>query len=456
MENDRSWIPFEAIVNSSLILSSGSEDGRAPGDATTREEMTEIRGPRVGSAFLVTVPFESSRWNDMYCHTYVVTAGHCAYDSHFSPRDLIMEGNWMGGQGGSYTLLPKEDWRLTRHENLRNGEDWVDLACQRYRGPSYSGHIIGKSTYAVSVDDLIDLERVDYDSHPPLGIETVTVGLLSHISNSDRIEPAMLFGRLAVAPLGPIQGRYGRQESLLLVESNAAQGMSGAPVFVKAGERGSDVCLLGVHVGHFLDRSHGQGNEFGFAQHSRIGLVAPAARLHDLLYSADLVAERRMVEEEVEGASWRFLDPRHRQRFGVSIVSEQFHDLAIYGHIHPLFEERYLFINPSKLDGVGDWWNRVTVGHLEKVNVVRSLVTRYLGAVTWRGDRASGGGLLADGTVFDVEDFVNASGRIEALIVDFGDSLGPSARQSREDKCTALADHYGWVCISLLADERVG
>lgn len=453
--NDGTWIPYEDVINSSVMLSLESRDQRERNEFDAASDSSPAGTTRVGSAFLVTIPFTARNYADSYTHSYIVTAAHCAFGANYSPMNLIEEGNWMGGQGGSSYRLPKDDWRLTKQEDLRDGEDRVDLAFQRYRGPSYSGFIIGKATCAIPIGDLVDIERHEYDSHPPLGLETATVGLLSHFNYSDRIEPAMLFGRLVLAPTGPVLGRNEEYESLFFVESSAAQGMSGAPVFARTGDPDRDAQLIGVHVGHYLIDGNTQARQIGFTQDSRIGLVVPISRLHDMLYSPEQVADREQVEAEVISSPWRFLDRRHRERTGISCMPEYYSNMTDYEDEHPLLEDNYLFINPSETSGQSDWWNQTSVGILASIPAVRHYVESYFGEVTWRGNSASGNGRLTDGTPFYTVGHVNGTNRLEALTVGFEEDAGPSPSESRENCCRALADQFGWICISSLADERI-
>ena len=126
-----------------------------------------------------------------------------------------------------------------------------------------------------------------------------------------------------------------------------------------------------------------------------------------------------------------------------------------YEDDYSLLEDRYLFINPSQTRGQHDWWNQTSVGNLDSISIVRGGVDTFIGRVDWRGNSASGNGRQADGTPFYTVGHVNETNGLEALIVVFEEGAGPSTSDSRENCCRALADQFGWICISSLADERI-
>ena len=116
-------------------------------------------------------------------------------------------------------------------DELGPKEDWVDLAVRPLTGGLYSGAVIGRAVRAVELKNLLDIRRESYGEYAPIGLETVTVGLLEFVPGSNQeVEPMAHFGRLAMAPLSPVAGSWGRMEAYL-VENSASAGMSGAPVF---------------------------------------------------------------------------------------------------------------------------------------------------------------------------------------------------------------------------------
>ena len=312
---------------------------------------------RVGTGFICTVPFdEPADGDNSYVHAYATTALHCVMDmASLQLRKVAVEFRWMGSQGGARVDLGNDEWTFMSPGDLPDGEDWVDLAViPMSRG--YTGIVIGRALGAISIDRFI---AEDAEWNMQIGSPVATIGLFNFYSGTERaLESIARFGKIAMLPDHPVRGANDRSMRTYFVESHAAEGMSGAPVFLDENER--DPSLLGVHIGHAP--SFNGTSKIGDSQlsHSGVALVAPAYLLRRLLNSEHLVEKRRETEEECSRAPWKFLDRRHRERRGVAFKEETFADEHDYLDEHPKVFA-YLFLKPgpqaSFVKHESDSWN---------------------------------------------------------------------------------------------------
>lgn len=153
--------------------------------------------------------------------------------------------------------LDPNDWSTIKFDELSQDDDWVDepwidVAVQRLKSGLYSDQVVGRSIRAIRSDQFLTFRRDLYSDVAPIGMPTLTVGLLQFVPGDPmRLEPMAHFGRLAMVPVGTVEGSWG-QMAAYLVGSSASQGMSGAHVFAQL-ENG-EYRLLGIHVGHFKER----------------------------------------------------------------------------------------------------------------------------------------------------------------------------------------------------------
>lgn len=286
-------------------------------------------GDRLATAFVITLPLTAPVYGAMYEHAYLITAKHCVIDTATQkPREhLRVEYPWMGEQGlAKHPIRTK--WSYLPFEDLQPDEWNLDLAVGTLFGSGFTGNQIGESLIAIPLSDVIE-----HRSTKLLGQETVTAGLFAHShGDEDLIEPVLRFGRVAGVPRTVVESGLGRAEAVL-VECHAAEGMSGSPVFVRNDSGHFD--LLGIHVGHFTNRTpltntqHPGGNHeiavnFSSRTHAGIAIVTPAWRIRELLNSPNVVEHRNSVEDEVRDFPWRFRDRRHRATRGV-VLSRAFY-----------------------------------------------------------------------------------------------------------------------------------
>lgn len=416
--------------------------------------LSDAQGQRRATGFIVTVPFEELIDGRMYLHAYLVTAKHCTTTKMGERWPLIAECSWMGEQGMMRLELDSESWDSMPIDELGPKEDWVDLAVRPLTGGLYSGAVIGRAVRAVELKNLLDIRRESYGEYAPIGLETVTVGLLQFVPGSNQeVEPMAHFGRLAMVPLSPVAGSWGRMEAYL-VENSASAGMSGAPVFTSV--QPNQYKLLGVHVGHFNEALGPVSVAQKSIWHSRIGLVAPASKIRDILERETARARRKDIENTARAAPWRFLDRRHRERNAVCWPERFFEDMGEYWE-RTIKTREYLILRPKNFDLewdgnkdlsiFGDPWNEVAIDPLGSIeDVIRSL-SAIDEAVVWQDDQEGnvrriplqGGGSL----VFYLDD----SGACEAieLIVDFG--------SPRSDLALQIAHLVGGISVDRRNDE---
>lgn len=427
------WVPPKEIRDVPIMLAVRNSSGALE---------------RVGSAFLVRIPFAGS---EEFEHVYIVTARHCVMSASFAPRALVAEANWMGQQGGSWHDISANGWTTLTSEHV---EFPVDLACRPYTGPSYSGHVIGRANWAISYESIVDCRRRGYEDDVPIGLETATAGLLIYHRSSSQIEPAVLFGRLALVPYELPQSDSWPAD-IYLVEGNATSGMSGAPVFIRDDEEQDGLALLGVHVGHYQEQS---GDGTVLSSHSGLTTVVPAPYILNLFEAAPSVMHREHVVEAYKRAPWRFLDRRHRERNGLAYAQERFPNETWYLEDHVPTRE-YLFIveasRSSEYNDVKDWWNEVDVGTLGTLDEVLQAFSKWIGDITWWTPNESGRGESLDGE-FMVKLYCNSHGEPEALhlVYEMGDAV-TWADEDETMRCVNFANSMGWTVIGQPNDERI-
>jgi hypothetical protein len=348
-------------------------------------------GDRLATAFVVTVPLKAPNYGAMYEHAYLVTAKHCVIDAATrTPRErLRIEFPWMGEQGLAVQPI-RTQWSYLSPEDLPLNEWSLDLAVGPLLGSAFTGHQIGESLIAVPLSNVIENRSTKL-----LGQETVTAGLFAHShGDEDIIEPVLRFGRVAAVPRTTVESGMGKAEAVL-VEGHAAEGMSGAPVFVRSDSGGFD--LLGIHVGHFTNRSpvinsprpggdHEISGDFSSRTHAGVAIVTPAWRIRDLLNSPSVMEHRRSVEEEIRDFPWRFRDRRHREIRGVVFSKADYPSMSD----HPEAQRgRYEYLIHSPADDPYCTYtdelecNTHGAAELGEVDAVRAAVAAEWPSVVW-------------------------------------------------------------------------
>lgn len=426
---------------------------------------------RLATGFIVTMPVDTPPDEEYsYQHAYAVTARHCAFSDASGTRTLGAESPWMDAQPLTIGKLPGDQWRHLRADDLlahddpeRNlpDEEWVDIAVQPSSLANYSGVVIGQSLRAVPYDSL--LIRAANQRGELLGAETASVGLFHYYRGTDKaIEPIIRFGRVAMEPVSTVRGAEGRMQAIF-VESFAAQGMSGAPVFVDTGLR--EPALLGIHVGHAPEFSPRGTVADANVGHSGISLVAPAEKLAQLLGVEDLKHERRRIASAVIDSPWRFRDRRHRERAHLTLTEEAFLDVEDYLNEHPP-AFRFLLLAPrdSPRPAIPDYWNALDVVTMGETEPVIDIVAEFFTQIKWREShyRSIGWGTWRDGAVYaSVSLYRDGAGDVEAVLVEIAceefqaatghrlPSQGPFLELGRRIGATLLVDEWRDVALAL-------
>lgn len=154
-------------------------------------------------------------------------------------------------------------------------------------------------------------EKVISDHKIGPGDLTFMVGRLITQDGKQRNLPSVRFGNISMMPYEPVRMPTGINQDAFLVETRSIGGYSGSPVFVEipplSDRPGSDVLearsygwLIGIDCGHlplFDPVLNKQGEELseGWKVRSNTGImvVIPAWKLRDVLYSNELVLQRK-------------------------------------------------------------------------------------------------------------------------------------------------------------------
>ena len=382
-------------------------------------------GQRLATAFVVTVPVREPNYGVMYEHAYLVTAKHCVIDAatRTAREGLSIEFPWMGEQG--LTSQPiRMQWLYLSPEDLPHNEWSLDLAVGPLLRSAFTGHQIGESLTAVSSSDVIKSR-----STMLLGQETVTAGLFAHSHGDENlIEPVLRFGRVAALPRTTVDSGMGKAEAVL-VEGHAAEGMSGAPVFVRNDAGQFD--LLGLHVGHFTNRApvdisprpggnHEIANGLSSKTHAGVAIVTPAWRIWELLDAPNFMEQRRAVEDEIRDFPWRFRDRRHREIRGVVFSEALFpsmsdHPEAQRGHyeylIHSPADDPYCtYMDELECNTHG-------AAALGEVDAVKAAVAAEWPSVGWTKTESAqvSGRIQLDDQLGEVTLYADQAGQVRAI-----------------------------------------
>lgn len=402
-------------------------------------------GRRVATCFVVTVPFSRPIGGREYFHVYVVTARHCATTKDGDLHKLTAQCSWMGDVGIQSAELDPSDWSTTKYDELCQDDDWVDeawidIAVQRLNSGLYSDEVVGRSIRAIRADQFLEFRRNIYSDVAPIGLPTLTVGLLQFAPGDPmRLEPMAHFGRLAMVPVGTIDGSWGRMAAYL-VESSASRGMSGAPVFAQLDN--GEYRLLGVHVGHFKERQEAhdakqnpegqvlpeqtgqQANAQSIGMHSQVGLVAPAYKILQILSTQHVLDSQEQVELSVRRNGWRLLDSSYRQQAGVCRPEVQYDNLQEYESSHP-HDEHFLILRPTneqwqserQSDEGFEPWSEVEVEVLGTLDAVLDTLRSSIGLASPLQSSSDGILLTMRDEGYDVALYLNDSKNVEAIEV---------------------------------------
>lgn len=264
----------------------------------------ELKRIPAGTAFLAGIPApapaqadsESMLANAGWFVRYLVTARHVValsrkFGSLFARIHLA---------NGTATLIefPPESW----HEHPS-----TEVAVALLRTRAAIDHVL------ISIDQF-ELEAQVMQHAVAIGDEVFFVGLFSEHPGTERNQPILRFGNIALMPDEKILVNLGDSTARIrayLVEARSWGGHSGSPAFVyfppdRFGNSISvsvalPIFLLGLVQGHYDIKSDvkfiGDVGAGEVAVNAGIAAVVPAQEIHDLLMSPQVVAEREAARQ---------------------------------------------------------------------------------------------------------------------------------------------------------------
>jgi len=252
------------------------------------QDTGEIERTPAASAMLVSVPLQDAGlWA-----RYVVTARHVLtlsrkYGSLFA-RIHLLDGSSM------FWELPPRIW----HQHPT-----TDVAVASLRVPGEIDHTF-ISTEQFELDSLVRDHLVG------IGDDVFFVGLFSEHPGSERNQPVLRFGNIALMPDEKLHIELGDSAARIrayLVEARSWGGHSGSPAFVyfppdRFGDRIQlqtqvPIFLLGIVQGHYEIKSDVAflGDILGSGKvpvNAGMAVVVPAQEINDILMDEELVAAR--------------------------------------------------------------------------------------------------------------------------------------------------------------------
>jgi len=157
-------------------------------------------------------------------------------------------------------------------------------------------------------EDLVANKKLMEKHRITEGDDVFFAGLFVSHMGQKRNQPIIRFGKVALIPEEKIEWKeHGKPPSLVdlyLLECQSFTGNSGAPVFfqLQQSQKRSDVALsgevflAGIMKGSFLHgnevQSSAEAEKLVLWQNAGIAAVTPAEKLNEILFSAELVAQR--------------------------------------------------------------------------------------------------------------------------------------------------------------------
>jgi hypothetical protein len=266
------------------------------------EDSTGFTGDLCATGFFATIPCESSELAGLR-HTYFVTAKHVVTELKSRGAFLLLNAK---GQGVIQSSKITSDLWL-----FHPSDKTADVAAVPI-SPGPDADVIGINSEYFGLPARLKNLSIG------IGDEVMSVGLFTAVPGTARNQPIIRYGNIAMIPVEQIQTDLGYAD-VFLVEARSIGGMSGSPVFVRhtyytkvknpRGEyepiytNGPGITLLGLMHGHWdikesdlnkpsIIQDRQRGVNFGVA------IVVPAAKIYETLYSTDLVASRKDLEQK--------------------------------------------------------------------------------------------------------------------------------------------------------------
>jgi len=268
------------------------------------QDSSGVSGELCATGFFVAIPWESRELSEMRT-CYFVTAKHVATD--LGGRQVFFLVNAKSGGVVGVAGVIGEHWFL--HPTDQS----ADVAVIQILMDSEADF------QAIALEHFGLPERLER-LHIGIGDETIITGLFTAVPGTTRNNPIVRHGNIAMMPGEQIQTDLGYAD-VFLVEARSIGGLSGSPVFARHtlsvsvqrqrdGEddhlfaNGPGVTLLGLMHGHW-DIKESEMNKPSII-HDRqrgvnlgIGIVVPAIKIYETLYSPRLIAMRKEQEKEL-------------------------------------------------------------------------------------------------------------------------------------------------------------
>lgn len=240
-----------------------------------------------GTCFLVALPSADS----LNMYSYLVTAKHVLQKQDGSFLSSILIRMNTIDSNSRFTYVP-----LSLKGNNKNvylhSDSTVDIAVIPYTPPK-------NDYYFKLVGENFIRDKNSFKSLPiEEGTEVFFTGLFSPYVGEKRIYPIVRFGRISLITDEKVDW-IGSKREMMLVETSSFGGNSGSPVYFKIGDvyKGFELILGGVLNGTYRDVAEIQIIQTGTTPvaiyNNGITGITPVYLLRDILYSKDLIEERK-------------------------------------------------------------------------------------------------------------------------------------------------------------------
>lgn len=283
----------------------------------THHDSTGAQGDLCATGFFVAVPCEAPELQEMRT-CYFVTAKHVATD--LKGREAYFLVNAKRGGVVGISGVVGEHWFL--HPT----DDAADVAVIQVV-------MDGEADISAIALEHFGLPKRLNELKIGIGDEVFATGLFTAVPGQTRNMPIVRHGNIAMLPAEQIQTELGYAD-VYLVEARSIGGLSGSPIFVRhtlainvqrpSGENdiaflnGPGITLLGLMHGHW-DIKESEINNPKISQDRKrgvnlgIGIVVPAFKIYETLYSPALVHMRREQERALLQKSTPGMDTGRRK-----------------------------------------------------------------------------------------------------------------------------------------------
>lgn len=241
--------------------------------------------------------------------TYLITAKHCA--------DKLSGGKWFvrvnKKGGGSITVEVAEDLQWATHPTEAEA---VDVAVVPWGLP------IGADAGYLQ-DSMFATDEIIADYKMGCGDEVCVTGLFSKLTGTERNQPIIRIGNVAMMPDEPLPeitiGDYCGPATVYLVESRSLGGLSGSPVFIRQSVRldttvpertargeltGQNLAVYGQSRFFFLGSMHGHW-KIRADEHNDVHITSVRSNNESLAIGIAIVIPAKKILEILNQDSFR-------------------------------------------------------------------------------------------------------------------------------------------------------